>query len=79
MAQRPYFCKPLKPIDGKQDTRLVMAGTPAAARLHVTGNLFEINAATSTEVAQFLSKEGNKLEQASKDGETADLPGTPQS
>lgn len=79
MSQRPYLCTPLKPIDGKQEPRLIMAGTPSAARLHATKNLYEIKAATSGQVAEFMNK-GGKLEQASAAAATGELPGTaPQS
>jgi hypothetical protein len=77
MSQRPYFCKPVGSAMPDAKPRLVMAGTPSAARLHVTKNLYEISAATSSDVAAFLSKDGNKLEQASADGATGTLPGTP--
>jgi len=75
MSQRPYFATPLKPIDGKQDKRLVMAGTPAAARLHVTRNLYEITPACASDVAAFYEA-GGKVEKASADGQTDNLPGT---
>lgn len=75
MAQRPYLCKPTANMPPDAKPRLVMAGTPAAARLHVTKNLYTIDAASSAEVATAMQG-GITLEQASADGATGDLPGT---
>lgn len=76
MSQRPYLCKPVGNAMPDAKPRLVMAGTPSAARLHVTKNLYEINACTSADVATLMNS-GVKLEQASADGATGTLPGTP--
>lgn len=77
MSKRPYICTPVGDVMPNAKPRLIMAGTPSAARLHVTKNLYDVKAANSSDVATFLSKDGNKLEQASADGATGELPGTP--
>ena len=72
--KRPYLVTPIVPINGEQKSRLINAGTPAAARLHVTKSLFKINPASAADVAAFYDK-GGKIEEAG-DAHSGSLPGT---
>lgn len=78
--KRIYIAVPVSSViaaDAKSE-RLINAGTPAAARLHATRNLFEIRVASSHEVAKLVGK-GVKVEEAGEEQQTAPLPGMPQS
>lgn len=72
--KRPYICKPVGDVMPGAKPRLINAGTPAAARLHVTKNLYEIAPASAADVAAFYEG-GGKVEEASADGSTGTLPG----
>lgn len=73
--KRPYLCTPVGDAMPNAKPRLINAGTPAAARLHATRNLYTIEPANGNDVAAFYEK-GGKIEEASADGVTGDLPGT---
>ena len=69
MAKRIYIARLVSQINRAQP-RFVSGITPAAVRLHVTRNLYEIGVATPYEVAQYGGA-GIKVEEAG--GETAGI------
>ena len=71
--KRPYLCTPTK--EGLGKPRLVMAGTPSAARLFVTKDLFKITSANGADVAEFYAG-GGKIEKTDSDNEAGGAPGT---
>jgi len=72
--KRPYICTPVGDAMPNAKPRLVNAGTPAAARLHVTKPLYEVKPATAADVSKFY-EQGGKIEEAAADGVTGTLPG----
>ena len=76
MSKRIYLVTPVgKDLKDDAKPRLVEATTPSAARLHVTRSLYNIRAATSSEVAHNMTH-GAKVEVAGDEVGTGTLPGT---
>lgn len=75
MSKRIYVAEPVGAVLAPEaKKRLINAGTPAAARLHATRNLYNVRTATPHEVAELVGN-GVKVEEAG-DGQTGTLPAT---
>lgn len=78
MTKRIYIAVAVAQVAVDSQPRLINGGTPAAARLHATRNIYEVRVATSHEVAKYVAA-GVKVEEAGEEQQTAPLPNMPDS